>query len=127
MNGTIFSNGVTHLEQHEIDILLFLTRRGYDVELVPPSNQLGEKTSDTHGRQAVAFTTCSNAENAENNTKDERQTKTKTKPVKGAKRRWRFFRASFTKKYYREPLTGGNGLRQWAWSNGLRVLRNRCS
>lgn len=43
--GKIIPNGVS-LQKHEYDTVLVLTELGYDVELIPKSNKLGEKSPD---------------------------------------------------------------------------------
>ncbi len=43
--GTINPNGVV-LEKHEYATILFLTSEGYDIELIPRSNNEGEHTPD---------------------------------------------------------------------------------
>ena len=44
-NGKIIPNGVI-LEQHEYRTVVFLTERGFDVELIPKSNKTGVHTPD---------------------------------------------------------------------------------
>lgn len=43
--GKIIPNGVV-LEKHEYQTVLFFTELGFDVELVPKSNKLGERSPD---------------------------------------------------------------------------------
>ncbi len=44
-SGKIIPNGV-YLQDHEYETVLFLTEQGYDVELIAPSDIMGEKTPD---------------------------------------------------------------------------------
>ena len=43
--GKIIPNGVS-LEKHESETIVFFTERGYDIELIPPSNSPKAKTPD---------------------------------------------------------------------------------
>lgn len=43
--GKIIPNGVL-LEKHENETVLYFTKLGYEIELIPPSNCLGNKTPD---------------------------------------------------------------------------------
>ena len=45
MVGKIIPNGVL-LEEHEYETVLFFTDLGYNVELIPKSNKMGEHTPD---------------------------------------------------------------------------------
>ena len=45
MGGRITPNGVVLME-HEISTIVFLTEQGYDVELIPKSNEQGFQTPD---------------------------------------------------------------------------------
>lgn len=44
-NGTLRQNGV-HLQEHEYSTVKFLLNKGFDIELIPPSQTKGQKTAD---------------------------------------------------------------------------------